>query len=198
MVLNLNKEISASKNVKILKSGFFCAFVIVGGKIARNLARKAGRKRNYTLVIFSKQFFIYSWLLIESVNKSGRNKLNKIFISGVVFAKKNKVITPIKLMLFAETRAVGNINFASDYRFYIIFLCFFIKINNAVHNAVVGYGNGILSKLTDSRHKALYAAGAVKKAVFGVEMKMYKAHFCAFLLLKFTRSARLPSRSCRV
>lgn len=127
MVLNLNKEISASKNVKILKSGFFCAFVIVGGKIARNLARKAGRKRNYTLVIFSKQFFIYSWLLIESVNKSGRNKLNKIFISGVVFAKKNKVITPIKLMLFAETRAVGNINFASDYRFYIIFLCFFIK-----------------------------------------------------------------------
>ena len=51
-----------------------------------------------------------------------------------------------------------------------------VKIDAAVHNAVVRNGDGILSQLLDPVHELVDPAGAVQQAVFRMDMKVYKSH----------------------
>ena len=51
-----------------------------------------------------------------------------------------------------------------------------VEINTAVHDPMIGNGNGRLTQLLDPVHHAADTASAVQKTVFRMNMKMYKTH----------------------
>jgi len=82
----------------------------------------------------------------------------------------------IEVVLHVKARPRGDISLAADDRLDSRFFRFFIKIDGAVHNAVVGHRNAGLPQFLDARDKVAYPARAVEQAVFAVDMKMHKSH----------------------
>ena len=64
----------------------------------------------------------------------------------------------------------GNVHLAADNGLDICCLGGFIEIDTAVHNTVVGDGDGILTKLLHPVHDAADPAGTVQEAVFRMHM----------------------------
>ena len=129
--------------------------------------------------MFFEQLFVNPRLLIKTPRKGSRHQLYEIFIALVVFAQQYKVIIcRLPPCRAAFHIALCHINLAADYGLYTLSLTFLIKINNTVHNAVVGQGHSALSEVFNRANKLSYTAGAVKKAVFAMQMKMNKfSHF---------------------
>ena len=84
----------------------------------------------------------------------------------------------IGLCTFVESCTGCNIHLAADYCLYAVFNAFVIEVDTAVHYAVIGQCYGCLSHFLCMTDKPSYTAGAVKKAVFTMNVQMYKtAHF---------------------
>ena len=75
--------------------------------------------------------------------------------------------------------AASHIHLAANDRLDTCGLGSLIKVNTAVHHAVIGEGHRILTKLLDPVHHTADPAGTVQEAVFTVNMQMYKTHCCA-------------------
>lgn len=75
---------------------------------------------------------------------------------------------------FVKAGARRHIHLATDYRLYPALFRRAVKVDDAVHNAVVGHGNARLTEALHFVHKLLDAARAVKQAVFGMKMKVCK------------------------
>ena len=86
------------------------------------------------------------------------------------------IIRTILLFLLFKAATGSYVNLATDYRLYTLFLCRFIKIYSAIHNAVIGNCYCGLSARRYSINKFIYTAAAVKQTVFGMQMQMCKAH----------------------
>ena len=71
-------------------------------------------------------------------------------------------------------RAARNIDLAADDGLDPGLFRRAVKINGAVHDAVVGQRDGALADLLHAVHHGADAARAVKQAVFGMKMKVCK------------------------
>ena len=76
--------------------------------------------------------------------------------------------------LAAVKPRLRNIYFAADNGLDIHFLRLLVKINCAIHYAVVGNGNAVHAKFFGTRQKQIYFGGAVKQAVLRMHMQMGK------------------------
>ena len=85
----------------------------------------------------------------------------------------------VDLMDTISHGATGQVHFAADNGLDAGSFCRLIKVDTAVHDTVVGNGNGGLAKLLDTVHHALNAASTVQKAVFRMNMQMNKTHLTA-------------------
>ena len=74
------------------------------------------------------------------------------------------------------TRARCDVDLAADDGLDALFLCFFIKIDDAIHRTVVSDGNAVHAKLFCRLDEFLDAARAVKQRKFCMDMKMGKWH----------------------
>ena len=66
--------------------------------------------------------------------------------------------------------AAGYIHLTADDGLHCCSLGGLVEINTAVHDTVVGDGNGTLAQLLHPIHHAADAAGTVQKAVFRMNM----------------------------
>jgi hypothetical protein len=73
----------------------------------------------------------------------------------------------------------GHIDLTADNGLDACSLGGLIEVDTAVHDAMIRNGNCILADLLQPVHHAANAAGAVKKAVFGMYMQMNKTHCTA-------------------
>ena len=73
-------------------------------------------------------------------------------------------------MHLVKTRARRNIDLAADDGLDACRLCCLVKVDHAVHDAVVSDGHSRLAQLLDAVHDAADAARAVKQAVLGMNM----------------------------
>ncbi len=67
---------------------------------------------------------------------------------------------------FDQHAFLRDINLAADYRMQPMGLGGLVKIDAAIHHAVVSDGHRIHAEFLDARHELVDAAGAVQKAVF--------------------------------
>ena len=66
--------------------------------------------------------------------------------------------------------AAGHIDLTANNRLDTGSFCRLIEIDTAIHNAMVGNGNGGLSQFLDPVHHTADAAGAIQEAVFCMNM----------------------------
>ena len=71
---------------------------------------------------------------------------------------------------FVESGRGSDVYFAAYNRLHTFFFAGVIKIDNAVHCAVIRYGDGVLTVCRRGFRNIRYSARSVEKAVFGVKM----------------------------
>ena len=113
-------------------------------------------------------------LVVKAIDKACRHQLNKVFIACLIFTQEHQVVRAIDAVHLIETRTRGHVYFAADNGLDARLFRGFIKIDAAVHHAVVGDSHSRLAQLFHPFHQRLDAACAVQKAVFSVQMQMCK------------------------
>ena len=114
---------------------------------------------------------------IKAVQKSARHQIAQIAVARFVFAQQHKVLRLVVHAMDAILHpARRDIDLAADDGLDARRLGRAVKVDHAVHHAVVGDGNGVLPQLLDALHQLIDAAGAVEQAVFRMNVQMYKCH----------------------
>ena len=83
---------------------------------------------------------------------------------------------PVERVHLVKTRPRRDIDLAADDGLHARRLRRLVKVDCAVHHAVVGDGDRVLPQLLDPVHEPRDAARAVKQAVLRMNMQMDKAH----------------------
>ena len=83
---------------------------------------------------------------------------------------------PVERMHLVKARSGRDIDLAADDGLHARCLRRLVKVNCAVHDAVVGDGDRVLPQLLDPVHKPRDAARTVKKTILRMNMQMDKAH----------------------
>ena len=175
VILNFDIVMILAKNLGIFQGILACGGKIALGEKLGNATAKASGKRNKTVRILAQQFIVYTRAVVKALGKGARNKLDQVAISLHIFAKENQVLgIPLPCVEFCETRIGSNVNLTTNDGFDARFFAGAVKIDNAIHNTVVGNGNRILSAFFDAFGQILYATRTVKQAIFGMQMQMYK------------------------
>ena len=154
--------------------------IVVLQKILRDGTCQAGRQGDQALMALPQKVDIHSGLAVKALRKGLGDDVAKVFVTGAVFAEQHQVIWVIIDAVDPVFHPPpGNIDLTADNRLDTGFFRRLIKIDTTVHYAMVCNGNGGLSQFLYPIHHAADTARTVKKAVFGMDMQMYKAHFTA-------------------
>ena len=141
----------------------------------RNIARKAGRKRNQPLVVLFEQLHIDTRLGIKALGKGCGNHCNKISVSDFVLTKKNKVIARgIALALLLMARPCSNVDLTPDDGLYAGFAASGEEGYCTVHHTVVGKRHGRMPCIGRGPRNIADTTSTVKQAVFTMQMQMHK------------------------
>ena len=117
--------------------------------------------------MLGKEFQIHSGLAVKAVDKGLRHQIAQIFVACPILAQQHQmvgvVVQPVNLIRHPPT---GNVDLAADDGLDPGGLGGLIKIDTAVHDAVVGNGNGTLAQFLHPLHQAVNAASPIQEAVF--------------------------------
>ncbi len=87
------------------------------------------------------------------------------------------IVSVLPACQFLVKAGVGrHIDLTSQNRIDSLRLCGAVKINGAVHYAVVRYGCAVHAQLLYPCHIFLYFVGTVQQRIFRVDVKMNKCH----------------------
>ena len=172
VILQFQEEIAFSENLLIPQCGLFSHLVLVPHHRTRHLTCKAGGKRDNALVILFQNLHVDTRLIVKSIDKARRNNLHQIGIARIIFRQQNQMVVPVLSAAgFAvETGTRRHVNLTAEDRLDALRAGFFIKIDTAEHDAVIGDRGAVHAKFFDSGDVLFDLVRAVQKAVFGMYM----------------------------
>ena len=122
------------------------------------------------MVLF-QQGKIHAGFAVKAVDKGFGNHKAQIFVAFPVFTQQYQVVRiVVNAMDSVGHIPSGHINLTANDGLHTGGLGSFIEIDTAVHDTVVGDGNGRLPQLLHPIHHAVNPAGTVQEAVFGMHM----------------------------
>ena len=143
----------------------------------RNRAGQAGRKGDQPLVPLPKQIQIDTGFPVKAVQKRLRDHIAQIFIAPSILAQQDQVIRVIVHAVDPIAHlSPGDINLTANDGLDPGGFGGFVKINTAVHHAMVCNGNGVLPQLLYPVHHPVNPAGTVQETVFCMHVQMNKTH----------------------
>ena len=189
VVLQLQKEIVLAENIRKLQSIGFRSVIVVLHQTPGDGTCQAGGQGDEAPGMPAQQSQVHSGLSVEAPQESGGYQAGQIGVALHILAQKDQmirlVVDAVDMVLHTPGR---NVDLTADDGLHPGCLGGFIKIDDAVHNAVIRDCNGSLPHGFDCFNKLVYAAGAVKETVFGMKMKMSKGQaltaFQEFILPK--------------
>ena len=106
-------------------------------------AAAAGRKPDKALAVLCQEFPVYARPVVKTLEVGGGDKLDEIFIPGLVLRQQDEVVR-----LFIGGGPAGaagrrQVRFAADDGFYPLFDAFVVELDCALHDAVVGYRQAV-------------------------------------------------------
>jgi len=125
-------------------------------------------------VVFLKELFVHSRLVIESFEIGFTRELDQVVVALQIGCQEDQVVIvvvseePFALPAIARSK----IGFTSNDGFYALGMGFLVKINGTKEVAVVRHGDGGLAKFSNLRKQRVQLVGAIKEAVVRVEMKV--------------------------
>ena len=138
VILKFQEKISLSKDFFQLQRFLLCIFIKTFLDILRNNARQTGAQSNNPLVIFPEQFHIHPRFIVKAFRKSPGYQLHQIMVACIILRKKHQMIVFIVLLTGLVKPGIRrNIDLASDDRTDACGLRRPVKINHAVHHAMI-------------------------------------------------------------
>ena len=182
MVLQFQIESLRTKNMRHLQSIIFGRLIIFVHQVLGNTTGQTGRGSDQTFMILFQQLQVHTGFTVETMGKGFGNHQAEIFITLPVFTEQYQMIgVIINAMDTVFHSTAGNIHLTADDGLHSCCLGSFVKVDAAVHNTVVRNGNCRLAQFLHPVHQTVNPAGTVQKAVFRMDMKMYKTHTFASL-----------------
>ena len=175
VVLNFKVEMLPVKNIEELLAEVIRAVHIAVRQRTRNRARQTGRQTNQTFAVRAQQLHVDTRLHIEAFRETARHHVDEVAVAGHVLAQQDEVRVPLAVDVAAvKARMRRQIHLAADDRMDPLGLAGAVKVDHAVHDAMVGQRARGLPQLCHTVHQLFDTAGAVQQAVFAVDMQMCK------------------------
>ena len=175
VILQFEIKIVLPEKLLHLQGILFCTLIVSVEDPLGDLAGQTRRQGDQPLRVRPKQLQINAGLYIKPLHKSLAHHVGQIPIARFILAQQHQMPGfGIIFMDLVKPCAGGHIDLASDDGVNALRLAGSVKINGAVHHAVIRDGAGSLPHLLDALRQVADAAGAVQKAVFRMYMQVYE------------------------
>ncbi len=143
----------------------------------RDFAREAAGHRDQAFLVRGQDFLVNARLVIIALQMRGGGKLDEVFVAGLVLGQQAEMMINVASaaagFLF-QPAARRDINLAADNGLDALFARRLVKINDAVHRAMVGDGERGEFQFLRLVHQPVQTAGAIEQRILGVQMQMDK------------------------
>ena len=147
---------------------------------SRNLSCHAGRRTDDVVVILLYDLVRYPRLVIHTLEMACRYDFHQVLVAVVVLRQQDKVV--ITLLLHPVV-SLGNINLASDDRFYVrMFGGELEKFLHAVHVSMVRDGKTGHAEFIGSVEQVFYRCLTIKNGVLRMYVEVNECHNSIFLI----------------
>ena len=171
VILYFQIIVSFAENVPIPQGNRFRFFVVPSLQCLGHFAEHTARKGDQSLVMLPKQFQINAGLNIKARCPTLRNHGDQVLVAHIVLTQQNQMEPfAVGSVKFVVSGAGRHITLTADDRLDSPFLRSLIKINHAVHDAVIGNCHGSLPQFLGTIQYRTDAAGAVQQTVLGMQM----------------------------
>ena len=179
MVLDLQIEPVRAEELGQLQGVLFCVFILAVAQLLGNFTGQAGRKGDEALMVLSQQGHVDAGLDVKPFRPGHGNHIGEVAVALLILTQQHQVAAfRIELMDLVEPGAARRryIDLTADDGFDPLGLAGAVKVDSAVHGAVVRDGTGSLSHFLHHPGQILDTAGTVQKAEFRMDMKMDERH----------------------
>ena len=118
-----------------------------------------------------QQILVDSRLVVEALEKSGRDQLQQVAISLLVLAQQHQMVVAIRIAAAGEA-LLRDVHFAADHRMHALGFGAVVKLHRAEKISVIGHRHGGHLLLDDEIHQLTDLAGAVEQRIIGMAMQM--------------------------
>ena len=110
---------------------------------------------------------IHTGFVIEAVHKTLGHNLHEVVVSGIIFCQQNQmVVAVLAIGVFPVKAGAGrHINLAADDGLDAHFPCCPVKVDDTVHNTMVGDGHAVHAKLFGPRRQLFDLTGTIQQTV---------------------------------
>ena len=140
----------------------------------RDFAGQAAGHRDQAFLVRGQHFLVDARLVIIALQVRGGGQLDEVFVAGLVLRQQSEMminIAPAAAGFFLQPAARRDINLAADDGLDALFARRLVKINDAVHRAVVGDGERGEFQFVRLVHQPVQPAGAIEQGILGVQMQ---------------------------
>ena len=171
LILEFKVKILITEDFPKFQGFFPGAEVITVKQIMLNVPCKACGQSDYAFGILPEQLLVHPRLIVKAVSVSLGHNLHEIPVAVVVLCQQNQVAHELVLLrILVKTASGCCINLAANYGLDSLFQTRPVKVNNAEHDPVIRYGQGVHSKFLSPCRKLFDGCCAIEKAVFCVYM----------------------------
>ena len=177
VVLQLQIEVVPAQDLLHGQGVFLGPLIVAADQAAGNFSGQAGGKADKALRMPAQQVQVDAGLDIEPVHKGLAHQVRQVPVTGLVLTQQHQVPgLRVQLIGFVQPGPPGHIYLAPDDRMDALGLAGPVKVDGAVHNAVVRDGHRRLAQLLHQLRQVPDAAGTVQQAVLRVDVQMGKGH----------------------
>ena len=162
MVLELQIEIPLPENTLVVEGRRLGPLIIPPQQGPGHLPGQAGGQGDEPLVVLLQQLEVHPGLVVKALGPGLAHHGGQVAVAGLVFAQEHQVaVFPVQLVDFIQPAPLGHVHLAADDGLDAPLFGGLVKVDDAVHTAVVGDGHGLLAQLLHPVQQLLDAAGPV-------------------------------------
>ena len=173
VILDFDEEILPAEEADVSFNRAMRGFVLTVQKRLRHLALQARGQADQPLRAPLEQPVINAGAVIKPARPRVGDEVGEVFVARFVFTQQDEVVI-IARHGAAIVHIGADITFAADDGMDAELFGGGVKIDRAVHHAVIGDGAVTHALVANRFHERIDAAGAVEQAVFRMQMKMIK------------------------
>ena len=198
VVLQFQEKIALAENVQVALCGFTGTRGIPPDDLAGNFTGQAGGGGDDAFMEFTQKIKIHPGFIIKAFGEGAADNLHQVGIAGIVFRQQDQVIIAVLAvaLLPVVTRPRRHIDLTPYDGIDTFFFCRLIKIDHAVHDAVIGNGRCRHAKRFHLAYVLGDLIGTVQKRVLGVDVKVREGHkisFCKPFVNRVCKAFRTPA-----
>ena len=171
-VLHKLKVVSPAENFLVPRRRLARRVHIAPRYRPRHFPAWAARQRYDALAVLRQQLAVYARLVVEAFQVRLGDELDQIVVPPLAVRKQRHVVGRLVVRIALVAAGGRDIGFAADYGLDARFLRDLVKVDRAVHPAVVRDGEAVHPQLHGAVDEILQAAKPVKHAVFGVRVQV--------------------------